>query len=84
MYNDRHMQDDQSLPHSPLRLDEAKKLALLGASDGVQNQGDRQLSHRVDPVGGHETAAHVRAVSHLQCTIIRLASATRDTQAADV
>ncbi len=45
--------------HSPLRLDEAKKLALLGACDGVQDEGDRQLSHRVNPVGGHEAAAHI-------------------------
>ena len=78
------MQDDQSLPHSPLRLNEAKKLALLGASDGVQNQGDRELSHRVNPVGGHESAAHVRAVSHLQCIMIQSASATRDAQPAGV
>jgi len=67
-----------------LRLDEAKKLALLGACDGVQDEGDRQLSHRVNPVGGHEPAAHVRAVCHLQYIMFQRASVTRDSHAADV
>ncbi|KAA6424761.1 MAG: hypothetical protein FRX49_05428 [Trebouxia sp. A1-2] len=45
------MQDNQNLPHSPLRLDETQKLTLFGACDGIQNQGNRELSDRVNPVG---------------------------------
>ncbi len=82
--NNNNKNQSNNNAHSPLRLDEAKKLALLGAGDGVQDQGDRQLSHRVNPVGGHETAAHVWAVCHLQCTMIGSESATRDAQAVGV